>query len=101
MSSDAVKLAKLQNRSNERAALIEVVKNVVDNPVIELVAWTMFCNNWAKEQHKTDTGLDIFGTDLAVDTAYMAGLGVIALSNANSGNSLTDLAASLAGKIKF
>ena len=73
-SSD-VRIAKIQAHQQEQAQLLEFAGKLVTNPIVELAAWTMFCD-YVKEKH-TASGIAGLIDSLENDAVMAAGVGVI------------------------
>ena len=73
--NDNVKVARITARQQERQAMLDFAEKMVDNPIVEMAAWVMFCQ-WLRSQQKTNV-LTAFGADIEDTALLAAGVGVI------------------------
>ena len=73
--NDQVRIAKIQAHQLEQAQLLEFAGKLVTNPIVELAAWTMFCD-YIKGKHSA-SGIAGLIDSLENDAVMAAGVGVI------------------------
>jgi hypothetical protein len=73
--NDQVRIAKIQAHQQEQAQLLQFAGKIVDNPIVELAAWTMFCD-YIKGKHSA-SGITGLIDSLENDAVMAAGVGII------------------------
>jgi len=73
--NDSVKVARITARQQERQAMLDFAEKMVDNPIVEMAAWVMFCQYLRSNQKKNV--FIAFGADIEDAVLLSAGISVI------------------------
>jgi len=73
--SSEVKIAKITASQQSRQQALAFAEKMVSNPVVELVAWVLFCQ-YIRSQQQTNV-FNVFLTDVEDTALLAAGVGII------------------------